>query len=411
VTALSRKDGRVRVIINRQVTAGRPTGVGLYTAGLVRALRRLPELHVERFPPRWLMNLAALARRARSVSASAQPVSESAGGPSWRHRMMGLLRRGGEALLLRRFRAACARTRPDLYHEPNFIPLPSDLPTVATVHDLSPLLHPEWHPTDRAALYERRFRDGLRQCAHVLADSECVRQEIIQALGLPPERVTCAHIGIRPQLRPLPEEDVRRRLQAVGLPPHYLLLLGTIEPRKNVLRLLRVYCSLPESVRSRWPLLLVGGWGWNAGDVADYLHREARHRGVLHLGYLDDADLPTLYNGARALVYPSLYEGFGLPPVEMLACGGAVLASTAGAIAETTGGQAHLIPAEDEDGWRSALLRVVEDEEWWRSLRRGAVEAARPYTWENCARTTLGVYRTVCGGEDTQGELSGPLAA
>jgi alpha-1,3-rhamnosyl/mannosyltransferase len=385
----------VRVIINRQVTAGRPTGVGLYTAGLVRALRHLPGLEVERFPPRWLMNLAALTRRARSLSAS----SGGSAGSSWRRRLMGLLRHGGEALLLRRFRAACARSRPDLYHEPNFIPLPCDLPTVATVHDLSPLLHPEWHPADRAALFERRFREGLRQCVHVLTDSDCVRQEIIQTLGFPADRVTRVHIGIRPELRPLPVNEVDRRLKMMGLPPRYLLFLGTLEPRKNVLRLLRVYCSLPEALRSRWPLLLVGSWGWNAGDVADYLQREARHRGVLHLGYVADADLAVLYNGARALLFPSLYEGFGLPPLEMLACGGAVLASTAASVAETVGRQAHLIPAADEDSWRTALGRIVTDDDWWRSLRQGAVEAARPFTWENCARATLGVYRQVCATE------------
>jgi alpha-1,3-rhamnosyl/mannosyltransferase len=396
----------VRVIINRQVTAGRPTGVGLYTAGLVRALRRTPGVEVERFPPRWMMNLAAVARRARSLSASAPLDPSSGGGPSWRHRLMGLLRRGGDALLLGRFRAACARSRPDLYHEPNFIPLPCDLPTVATVHDLSPLLHPEWHPADRAALYERRFRDGLRQCTHVLADSECVRREIIAALGLPPERVTRAHLGLRPQMRPLPAEEVSRRLRQLGLPSRYLLSLGTIEPRKNVLLLLRAYCALPPEVRSHWPLLLVGPWGWNAADVADYLNREARHRGVTHLGYVDDKDLPVLYNGARALCFPSWYEGFGLPPLEMLACGGAVLASTAAAVAETAGRAAHLTDPGDLDGWRDALLRAATDDDWWHDLRRGAVEAARPFTWEACARTTLGVYRAVCGLGDRRPGLA-----
>jgi alpha-1,3-rhamnosyl/mannosyltransferase len=395
----------VRVIINRQVTAGRPTGVGLYTAGLVRALRRTPGVEVERFPPRWMMNLAAAARRARSLSASAPP-GPSTGGPSWRHRLMGLLRRGGDALLLGRFRAACARGRPDLYHEPNFIPLPCDLPTVATVHDLSPLLHPEWHPADRAALYERRFRDGLRQCAHVLADSECVRREMIAALGLPPERVTRAYLGLRPAMRPLPEEEVSRRLRQLGLPQRYLLSLGTIEPRKNVLLLLRAYCALPSEVRARWPLLLVGPWGWNAADVADYLHREARHRGVRHLGYVDDRDLPVLYNGARALCFPSWYEGFGLPPLEMLACGGAVLASTAAAVAETAGRAAHLTDPRDEPGWRDALLRAATDDDWWRALRAGATDAARPFTWEACARTTLGVYRAVCGLGDRRPGLA-----
>ena len=212
-------------------------------------------------------------------------------------------------------------------------------------------------------------------------------------------------------VRIAPEAQVAPVLRQLGLPPRYLLYLGTIEPRKNLLRLLRVYCSLPDAVRSRWPLLLVGGWGWNAGDVAEYLHDEARHRGVTHLGYVADADLPLLYNGARALAFPSLYEGFGLPPVEMLACGGAVLASTAGAVAEMVRGQGHLIAAEDEDGWRSALQRVVTDDEWWQALRRGAVVAARPYTWENCARATLGVYRKVCGSADEQATPVEPLAA
>src|SRR5439155_1795337 len=110
--------------------------------------------------------------------------------------------------------------------------------------------------------------------------------------------------------------------------------LGTIEPRKNVLMLLRAYCSLPERLRNVCPLLLVGGWGWNISDVADYLDREARHRGVIHLGYVAEEHVPLIYNGAHALLFPSCYEGFGLPPIEMMACGGAVIASTAAAVVE-----------------------------------------------------------------------------
>src|SRR5262249_10484374 len=125
--------------------------------------------------------------------------------------------------------------------------------------------------------------------------------------------------------------------------------------------------------------------------------REARHRGVLHLGYLAEEHLAAVYNGARALVYPSLYEGFGLPPIEMMACGGAVLASTAGAIAETVGRRAHLTDPADVDGWRDALRRVVADDDWWRSLRAGVTVAARPFTWERCAADTLRVYRQLCG--------------
>jgi alpha-1,3-rhamnosyl/mannosyltransferase len=154
---------------------------------------------------------------------------------------------------------------------------------------------------------------------------------------------------------------------------------------------------LPDAVRERYPLVLVGGWGWNTAELAAYYDGEARHRGVRCVGYVADAQLPLLYNGARALLFPSFYEGYGLPPVEMLACGGAVIASTAGAIAELVGGRGCLIDPRDEDGWRAALLRVTADEDWRDQLRRGAVEAARPYTWARCAADTLAVYRRVVG--------------
>jgi alpha-1,3-rhamnosyl/mannosyltransferase len=132
---------------------------------------------------------------------------------------------------------------------------------------------------------------------------------------------------------------------------------------------------------------------------------------VIHLGYVSDAHINVLYNGARALVYPSFYEGFGLPPTEMLACGGAVLASTAAALVETVGRQAHLIPPQDVDAWRQAMQLVVEDEEWWRQLRHGAADAARPFTWEQCTADTLRVYRTIAGAGTPAAAPQARLAA
>jgi alpha-1,3-rhamnosyl/mannosyltransferase len=320
------------------------------------------------------------------------PSTETASGSEGRRSF----RDYGQALLRRQFRRRFGRSKCDLYHEPNFIPLQSDLPTVTTLHDLSVLRYPEWHPADRVAYYERYFESGLDQCVHFFTISEYTRQEIIRTLNLPPERVTRTYCGVRPDLGPLPPQKTSAVLRQLGLPPRYLLYIGTLEPRKNVLMLMRVYCSLPAAVRERWPLVLVGGWGWRTEAIADYYQNEARHKNVRRLGYVADDQVAAIYNGARALVYPSLYEGFGMPPMEMLACGGAVLASTAGALAETVGGQAHLTPAEDFDGWRAALMRIVEDDDWWQSLRQGAVEVARPYTWERCAAETLRVYRTIC---------------
>jgi glycosyltransferase involved in cell wall biosynthesis len=377
----------MRVVVNELATLGRRTGVGHTTAELVRGLRRLTlPGTITGFPD-------PLVRRARQAWGWLRARRTAKGGSPGG----GALHNGGRSAMRHYFRAFCRLRRFDLYHEPNFLPLPCDLPTVATLHDLSVLLHPEWHPADRVAAYERDFRAGLARTAHVITVSDFAREEIIRVLGLPPERVTRVYNGVKEDYRPLPPTEVKAELRRLGLPQEYFLYVGTLEPRKNLLTLARAYCALPEPVRRRFPLLLAGGWGWRAEPLADYLKAVGESHGVRLVGYVADEDLPVLYNGARALAFPSLYEGFGLPPLEMLACGGAVLASTAGAVAETAGAAAHLLPPDDEDGWRAALLRVATDDDWWQALRCGAAEAARPFTWERSAADTLAVYRNVLG--------------
>lgn len=394
----------MRVIVNEASALGRKAGIGHYTDQLLRCLcAQQGEDRIETFPNGWVRRACELYARTRSsLDTGRDDGQKGFGAPArWSARLrqgvLQCLRQAGLTVVGRHFRALCARERYDLYHEPNFIPLPCDRPTLVTLHDLSMLLHPQWHPADRVRNFERHLPRVLKDSGHFVTVSHFIRKEVIQVLGIAPERVTAVHNGIRPELWRRSGADGAATRAHLGLPPRYLLSVGTIEPRKNILMLLETYCSLPESLRSRWPLLLVGSWGWNAREVADYLERVARHRGVLHLGYLADEHLAAVYHGARALIYPSHYEGFGLPPIEMLACGGAVLASTAGALVETVGGQAHLIHAEDVDGWREALVRIATDDDWWHALRRGAEVAARPYTWDRAAAETLCLYRTLCG--------------
>jgi alpha-1,3-rhamnosyl/mannosyltransferase len=383
----------MRVIINRQSTLGLRTGVGRYTASLLHGLRELAEPgdRLDAFPDGWVW-------RGRQLLARSDPLFQprpAAGG--WlgrlRPRVPQALKRYGRAALQRHFRDVCRRHGYDLYHEPNFLPLPSDAPTVLTVHDLSVLRHPEWHPRERVEAFGGRFLPAVARCEHFLTGSDFTRAEVIRLLGVSPRRVTRVYYGVRPDLRPLPADRVAAELRTLRLPRRYLLYLGTIEPRKNVLTMLRAYCDLPAALRERCPLVLAGAWGWGAAEVAEFLDRVGRHRNVVYAGYVADELLPALYNGARALVYPSHYEGFGLPPVEMMACGGAVLASTAAALDETVGGQAHLIEPGDVAGWRDGLARVVSDDDWWRRLRRGAVARAARFSWSRCAAETLGVYR------------------
>jgi alpha-1,3-rhamnosyl/mannosyltransferase len=389
----------MRVLVNQWLATGSRTGIGHYAAELLRALRsQTGGDQFLAYPPGWLNRLRGLVK-----SGSATPSTGSGS-------LLASLRPLGRTLLAAHFRAFCTLRDFDVYHEPNYVPLPCDRPTVATIHDLSLLVHPEWHPAERVAWFTANVPRMLGQCARFLADSEFSRQEAIRVLSLRPEKITTVHVGIRPNLRPLPPTQVAEELQRLGLPPRYLLYVGTIEPRKNLLMLLKTYCALPAQVRSGCPLVLVGRWGWNAGAEADYLQNTARAKGVIHLGYVPEEHLATVYNGARALVYPSLYEGFGLPPLEMMACGGAVLASTTPAVKEVVGSHGRLIDPLDRDGWWEAMLWVITDDDFQQALRRDPTAVARHYTWERCAAETLRVYRSLCANEQIR-ESTMPRAA
>src|SRR5205085_1266628 len=152
-------------------------------------------------------------------------------------------------------------------------------------HDLSVLLFPQWHPAARVTRYEKGFRAALARSEFVFADSEHIREQAIQLLNVPPHRIQCLYPGLRSVFRQLPEADVQNGLRSLGLPSGYFLYVGAIEPRKNLLMLLKVYCSLPRPLRERHPLVLAGPWGWRTQRVANYFDATARHQGVRHLGY------------------------------------------------------------------------------------------------------------------------------
>lgn len=392
----------MRVVINRTLTLGRKTGIGHYTAELLRCLREQTAAgQIVGFPAGWFwvvgqaLSRPLLARGEKGGSHLGQPEGSSFFG-SLRKRWTSSLRRAGQAYLKHALRRCLKKHSCNLYHEPNTIPLPCDVPALATLHDLSVILHPHWHPAGRVRHFESNV-GLLKGAAHFVAVSEFTRQEAIRTLNVSPDRITRIYEGTRPGLVPLPADETARRLKKIGLPVGYLLYVGTIEPRKNILMLMKAYCSLPRQLRESFPMVLAGGWGWSSAAVAGYFHDQARHQGVIHLGYVNDDDLPALYNGARALVYPSFYEGFGLPPLEMMSCGGAVLASTAGAVAEIVGRRALLIDADDQDAWRQAMLRVLQDDDYWQDLRRGVQEHASRFTWDRCAAETLQLYRSLCG--------------
>ncbi|QDU21606.1 glycosyltransferase family 4 protein [Urbifossiella limnaea] len=379
----------MRVLLNGVSTLHAKTGVGHTTANLHRALCDAATGD-DVF---WLYPGRTIARACgRFVG---RPGGGTSGGGG--SRLKAHAKEAAKAAYRLHLRAAARWGGFDLYHEPNFVPVRTHLPTVVTVHDLSVVLHPEWHPADRVAFHARHFEAGLRQAEHVVVVSESVRRELISHMGFPAARVTAVLNGIGDEYRPQLPEVVFALRARLGLPDRYFLAVGTIEPRKNLLTLLRAFCDLPAALRESCPLLLAGGWGWKSEPERAYFDSEAKAKGVRHLGYVADADLPALYAGAAALAYPSFYEGFGLPPVEMLATGGGVLASTAAAVREVVGGHARLIDPHDLAGWRDALGEVAADPAALDDTRRGGIAHSRRFTWSAAAARTLGVYRGVLG--------------
>ncbi len=295
------------------------------------------------------------------------------------------------------FQLAARAGRFDLYHEPNFVPFRTRLPLVVTVFDLSVLLYPQWHPAERVKAHADAYARGLALADHVIVGTEAVRAEARRHLGLSPDRVTAMLCGVGPQFRPQSPDVIATLRAKYKLPPRYTLYVGTIEPRKNIGTLLRAFCDLPPKAREACPLVLAGGWGWKSGAERELFQSEAKHRGAIHLGYVPDDDLPALYAGAEALLYPSFYEGFGMPPVEAMACGTAAVTSTADAVREVVGANALTLAPDNLDGWRDALNRIAMDREFLSYYRRRGIAHAATFTWEACARVTHGVYRKVLG--------------
>jgi alpha-1,3-rhamnosyl/mannosyltransferase len=295
-----------------------------------------------------------------------------------------------------RFNLGIKRIRPHLYHEPNFLPFKFDGPTIITAHDLSWIRYPETHPSERVAVMNELFPKSLDAASHILTDAEFIRQEIISEFGVAPARITAVPLGARPIFRPRSAEECGTVLSEHGLQyRRYVLCVGTLEPRKNLELAIRAYAGLPKAVRNRYPLVTVGMRGWLTSRLESVMQPLVAS-GELHpLGFTSDEALAALYAGAIALVYPSLYEGFGLPPLEAMASGTPVIVSNRSTLPEVVGDAGVIIDAEDVSALREALLRLGDDAAFWQERAAASLQRARGFSWQRCADQTVDVYRKV----------------
>ncbi|MBN1917992.1 MAG: glycosyltransferase family 4 protein [Verrucomicrobia bacterium] len=303
---------------------------------------------------------------------------------------------------------ALRRLEVDVYHSPNYMrPLRRlSCASVTTIHDLIPYVAPDAIPRSRKRrllpLYRRITRRAARLSDRLIAVSEHTKRNLVWHLGVRDEQVAVVHNGLDPSFCPATDPSARRIRERFDVHGELVIAAGRADPYKNLIALVRAVEHLVRAGRSGLRCLLIGEPDERYTDVRDYVKDNGLDTHVRFTGYLDEADLIAAYQEADVLVHPSLYEGFGLPPLEAMACGTPVVSSNRTSLPEVLGDAALLIDPENVDDLRHAIARVLDDAALRDSLRRRGLEQAQRYTWQRAATETLGVYRAAFEAQRTR---------
>jgi glycosyltransferase involved in cell wall biosynthesis len=379
----------MRIGIDYTAAARQGGGIGRYTRELVRALLCLESSHqyalfaaVGGLTTRdWRLEIENLQSLVSNLWFRAIPITDD-----WLHRLWQRLRLPIPIEAI---------TGPlDVFYSPDFV-LPPTLRatrTLLTVHDLSFLHFPDAYVPSLRRYLERVVPRSVARADRVLADSESTRRDLIAYFGASPEKVQVLYSGVDARFCPDAEPEEKARVEArygLGDQP-YVLSVGTLQPRKNYVRLIKAFANLqPANLQ----LAIAGGRGWLYEDV---LAEAEKHGDRVHvLGFVDDADLPALFRNAVLFAFPSLYEGFGIPPLEAMACGIPVVCSNASSLPEVAGDAALMVDPLDVDALARAMVRALEDADLRREMiDKGLAQAAR-FTWEGAARQLLDVFEAL----------------
>jgi len=391
----------MRIVINGHSLLGPLTGIGKYTYCLSQALEKIDgDIDVEYFycsyskhlrHPEESVTVAEVAGRRLKVKLFARDVLKIATEVVRKHPRIKTFFRTA-----RYFIAQLTMKKFDVYFEPCFIPLNIAAKfRVVTVADFSFHTHPECHPQERLDHFKKHFWKKIKSADHIIFISDFIRRYAIETFDFPEDKSSTIHLGVlHSQFRQMSAEeigDIRKRLQ---LPESFVLFVGSLEPRKNLSRIMKAYLSLPQSVRNEVKMIIVGGSGWENDDIQKLIDTYPDE--IKHLGYLSDEDLPKVYNLASLFVFTTLYEGFGLPALEAMACGCPVLTSNTTSLPEICGEAADLVDPLDQNAIRDGLLRILTDQDWAEQLKKRGLAHAQQFTWEKCAREHLKVFRGEC---------------
>ena len=284
----------------------------------------------------------------------------------------------------------------DFFWTPGTFLLPVRCSIVGTIFDLTTIIYPEFHKRKVIEHQEKAFHYFKENASLIIAISENTKMDIMKYLHIPEEKIRTIYCGVGDEFRKI--EDVRvlkSRLKGIGVGYPYILYLGTLEPRKNVERLIEAFIQLKKGKRIDEKLVISGIQGWGYQSIFDKVASSGIEKEVIFTGFGPNEFLPFLYNGASAFVYPSFYEGFGLPVLEAMACGVPVVTSNVSSLPEVAGNATILINPYSVDELADGIWRILSDEELRNQCIKKGIERAKSFTWERCAKNTLDVFNEV----------------
>jgi glycosyltransferase involved in cell wall biosynthesis len=288
------------------------------------------------------------------------------------------------------------RRRVDLLHSPHYtMPLRKVCKSVVSFPDMIFIMMPQVHGRGRRTFFQMMMRWSARHADRLIAISESTRQDLFLRLHVPLDQIVTTVLAASESYRPLPKDETQSVCDRYGLTPgRYVYYVGVLEPRKNVPVLLEAYAKLAAEFPNV-PLVIAGKKGWMYESIFQQAKALGLEDRVRFLGYVPDADLAALYNGARVFVYPSQYEGFGLPVLEAMQCGTPTITTDISSMPEVAGDAALLVAPNDATALADALKRLLTDDALAQDLSQRGIERAKLFSWQRCARETLAVYQSV----------------
>ena len=283
----------------------------------------------------------------------------------------------------------------DLFHVSDNVQPPTKNPTVSTIHDLSAVLFPQFHSSKNVFVDKWRFKQIAKYASQVICVSENSKNDFLNKYKLDSDRVHVVYNGVD-HSKFFPIQDLFKIQQfktKYQLFDPFILFLGTIEPRKNVLRLVKAYFELKNQQKIIYKLVICGKKGWGYEEIFKFIKEKKLEKDVIFLGYIDESEKNLLINSSEFVVYPSLYEGFGLPVVEALACGKAVITSNNSSLHEVGGEACLYVDAENANDISDKIFELIKNQNLRKDLEKKSIMESNKFSWEKCAKETFEVYK------------------